>query len=139
MNKICGYNCEHNKGGQCQITYCDKIGEITTTTQWLSGGRQQGKTYQLIKDQQKEIERLKSNYEKIYNENCKLREQHNITDISLLDENNRLNNIINELEKTLNEEVKGRLNGKDNKFINEGVQLYKEYIKETLKELKEGK
>ena len=25
---------------------------------WLSGGRQQGKTYQLIKDQQKEIERL---------------------------------------------------------------------------------
>ena len=58
MNKICGYNCEHNKGGQCQITYCDKIGEITTTTQWLSSGRQQGKTYQLIKDQQKEIERL---------------------------------------------------------------------------------
>lgn len=58
MNKLCGYNCEHNKGGQCQITYCDKIGEITTTTQWLSGGRQQGKTYQLIKDQQKEIERL---------------------------------------------------------------------------------
>ena len=58
MNKICGYNCEHNKGGQCQITYCDKIGKITTTTQWLSGGRQQGKTYQLIKDQQKEIERL---------------------------------------------------------------------------------
>ena len=25
---------------------------------WLSGGRQQGKTYQLIKDQQKEIKRL---------------------------------------------------------------------------------
>ena len=58
MNKICGYNCEHNKGGVCQITICDKIGNMTTTTQWLSGGRQQGKTYQLIKDQQKEIERL---------------------------------------------------------------------------------
>ena len=65
MNKICGYNCEHNKGGQCQITYCDKIGKITTTTQWLSGGRQQGKTYQLIKDQQKEIERLKNDKKKI--------------------------------------------------------------------------
>ena len=58
MNKICGYNCEHNKGGICQITYCDKIGEITTTTQWLSGGRQQGKTHQLIKNMQKEIEKL---------------------------------------------------------------------------------
>lgn len=33
MNKICGYNCEHNKGGICQITYCDKIGKMTTTTQ----------------------------------------------------------------------------------------------------------
>ena len=24
MNKICGYNCEHNKGGVCQITVCDR-------------------------------------------------------------------------------------------------------------------
>lgn len=24
MNKICGYNCEHNKGGVCQIPVCDK-------------------------------------------------------------------------------------------------------------------
>lgn len=24
MNKICGYSCEHNKGGVCQITVCDK-------------------------------------------------------------------------------------------------------------------
>lgn len=41
-----------------------------------------------------EYDRLKAEYERIYNENCKLREQHNINDISLLDENNRLNNII---------------------------------------------
>lgn len=50
-----------------------------------------------------EYDRLKAEYERIYNENCKLREQHNINDISLLDENNRLNNIINKLEKDLNE------------------------------------
>lgn len=24
MNKICGYNCEHNKSGVCQISGCDK-------------------------------------------------------------------------------------------------------------------
>ena len=24
MNKICGYNCEHNKSGVCQISVCDK-------------------------------------------------------------------------------------------------------------------
>ena len=38
-------------------------------------------------------------------ENCKLREEHNITDIKLLDENNRLNNIISELEKWLIEHI----------------------------------
>ena len=24
MNKICGYSCEHNKSGVCQISVCDK-------------------------------------------------------------------------------------------------------------------
>ena len=41
-----------------------------------------------------EIDRLNKEYERIYNENCKLRENHNINDITLLDENERLNNII---------------------------------------------
>lgn len=66
MNKICGYSCEHNKGGVCQIPVCDK---------------------KLIMSDKIE---LKENYERIYNENCKLREEHNITDISLLDENQEL-------------------------------------------------
>ena len=48
-----------------------------------------------------EIDRLNKEYERIYNENSKLREEHNITDIKLLDENNRLKNIIDELEKWL--------------------------------------
>ena len=46
----------------------------------------------------KELNRLNKEYERIYNENCKLREEHNITDIKLLDENERLNNIIEELK-----------------------------------------
>lgn len=54
------------------------------------------------------ITNLQRNYDRIYNENCKLREEHSITDINLLDENyklqqeiERLNNIINELEQWL--------------------------------------
>ena len=54
-----------------------------------------------------EINRLNKEYERIYNENCKLREEHNITDIKLLDENNRLKNIIDELEKWLEERTYG--------------------------------
>ncbi len=43
-----------------------------------------------IDDLEKENQQLKENYDRIYNENCKLREEHNITDISLLDENQQL-------------------------------------------------
>ena len=45
---------------------------------------------QEIKRLEKENQQLKEDYDRIYNENCKLREQHNITDISLLDENQQL-------------------------------------------------
>ena len=34
--------------------------------------------------------KLQENYDRIYNENCKLREEHNINDISLLDDNYQL-------------------------------------------------
>lgn len=60
--------------------------------------------YQKLEEKGKEIDRLnneleeyKKDYDRIYTENCRLREKHNITDISLLDENYRLNNIMNEL------------------------------------------
>lgn len=43
-----------------------------------------------IENLQQENKQLKENYERIYNENCKLREEHNITDINLLDENYKL-------------------------------------------------
>ena len=52
-----------------------------------------------LEEKDKEIDRLNKEYERIYNENCKLRENHNINDITLLDENERLNNIIKELSK----------------------------------------
>lgn len=52
-----------------------------------------------IDNQREEIDRLNKEYERIYNENCKLRENHNINDITLLDENERLNRIIDNIFK----------------------------------------
>ena len=52
---------------------------------------------EIIEEAYKEIDRLNKEYERIYNENCKLRENHNINDITLLDENERLNRIIDNI------------------------------------------
>jgi hypothetical protein len=54
---------------------------------------------QKVEEKNKEIDRLNKEYERIYNENCKLRENHNINDITLLDENERLNRIIDNIFK----------------------------------------
>ncbi len=51
----------------------------------------------LVKVSHKIME-LSKNYDRIYNENCKLIEKHNITDISLLDENFDLQQEIEKLE-----------------------------------------
>lgn len=56
-----------------------------------------------FKKLQDKYKQLKENYERIYNENCKLREEHNITDISLLDENYKLKDNWNKLKKYINE------------------------------------
>lgn len=70
-----------------------------------------------ITDLQEENEKLKKNYNRIYNENCKLRKRHNITDISLLDENQKLNKIIDDLENWL----------KETKKFNFGFEIKSEY------------
>lgn len=33
MNKICGYSCEHNKSGVCQISVCNKKSIISDKTE----------------------------------------------------------------------------------------------------------
>ena len=55
----------------------------------------------IAKQLQQENKQLKENYERIYNENCKLREEHNITDISLLDENYKIKDNWNKLKEYL--------------------------------------
>lgn len=101
---------------------------------------------------------LQKNYERIYNENCKLREKHNITDISLLDENNRLQekikNILNKLKEsaiwyddskdlldyiTNLQEENERLKG-DNEFLKkELIKLERKYLKDDLLNILQGK
>ena len=77
-----------------------------------------------------EIDRLDKEYERIYNENCKLRENHNINDITLLDENERLNRIIDNIFKFM-----------QNKYDNSDLTGFTISFMELqdLKELKENK
>ena len=57
-NKICGYSCEHNKGGVCQITMCDKTLQLSTITQNCYQVMDRYYTEGYVKKLQKEIERL---------------------------------------------------------------------------------
>ena len=87
-----------------------------------------------------EIDRLNKEYERIYNENCKLRENHNINDITLLDENERLNNIINELEKWLEDNLgncRTNQNYTSNQIYNLKEDIYYRCL-DKLKTLKEN-
>ena len=85
-----------------------------------------------------EIDRLNKEYERIYNENCKLRENHNINDIILLDENERLNNIIKELSKDVdmwNKKYNEQFNiiNKLEEIINYEIQEWKDTDDELMK------
>ena len=71
---------------------------------------------------------LEENYDRIYNENCKLREEHNITDISLLDENQ-------ELKLELSGYRQSILEDKDMLGLKEKNQKYKEVIDKANKKL----
>ena len=59
---------------------------------------------------EEEHRKLQENYDRIYAENCKLREEHNINDISLLDENYRLKKVIDEAIEYIKEMTANELN-----------------------------
>lgn len=79
---------------------------------------------------------MSENYERIYNENCKLREEHNITDIKLLDENNRLKNIIDELEKWINECIDNRIIAREHGYTTISDTFFEIFL-DKIKTLKE--
>lgn len=79
---------------------------------------------QMIEQLQQENQQLEENYNRIYNENCKLIEEHNITDISLLDENEKLKQEIIDLSKEV-----GMWNSYYDDEFNENLKLKKQLEK----------
>lgn len=75
-----------------------------------------------IKLMQKCVE-LQENYERIYNENCILREKHNITDSSLLDENYNLR-VKNEKLKERIEYLERSNDRREDEIISLRLELY---------------
>ena len=82
---------------------------------------------------QKDCDQLRDNYERIYNENCKLRERHNIIDISLLDENYKLESNWNKLKEYLNFYIKLMNNNPD--IIEQGQLDILYEVKDIMQEL----
>ena len=67
MSKICGYSCEHNKSGVCQISVCDKQLIMSDKTEVQTFTRYIDTT---IAELQQENKRLKDNWNKL-KEYCK--------------------------------------------------------------------
>ena len=85
-----------------------------------------------IEQLQRENKQLKENYERIYNENCILREKHNINDIGLLDENYKLKQIINKAIEYMQDFIfEGLLVNEDRKLImyNQNLRNFEKILK----------
>ena len=87
-----------------------------------------------FKELQQENKKLEENYDRIYNENCILREKHNINDIGLLDENYKLQKVIDKaieyIEKCLKQTpIENRTKTDDT------LDIEYEYILKILKEV----
>ena len=78
MSKICGYSCEHNKSGVCQISVCDKKSYMSDKTEVQTFTRYIDPT---ITELQQENKQLKYNWNKlrewiVYNKHNENTEQH---------------------------------------------------------------
>lgn len=69
MSKICGYSCEHNKSGVCQISVCDKKSYMSDKTEVQTPTRYTDTTTELQQENQQLKEDIK-NIIKILNKNC---------------------------------------------------------------------
>lgn len=81
MSKICGYSCEHNKSGVCQISVCDKKSIMSDKTEVQTFTRYIDPTITELQQENQELKKqLENKYEKIgtltgellYEENTKL-------------------------------------------------------------------
>ena len=80
-----------------------------------------------------ENKQLKENYDRIYNENCILREKHNINDIGLLDENYKLKKVIDKAIKFIEDTYYSKNTTDIDSIVLSSDKLIK--VKEILKEV----
>ncbi len=71
MSKICGYSCEHNKSGVCQISVCDKRLIISDKTEVQTFTRYIDTTITELQQENKQLKDKLSKIEAlIINHNC---------------------------------------------------------------------
>lgn len=123
MNKICGYSCEHNKSGVCQISICDK------------------KTYMLDKTEIKHLSQsyydLHEKYYKLQQENKKLNGVVQTYDILLkanVEENKKLKDNWIKLKDWVNKHYDYYMNNED--YI--GGRLCFTDMKDKMQEIEQG-
>ena len=93
---------------------------------------------QMIERLEQENKKLSENYDRIYNENCKLREEHNITDISLLDENYNLKDNWNKLKEYCKENTLCYEVGDDENTKLIGSKIHGLNVLDKMQELEQG-
>lgn len=71
MSRICGYRCEHNKSGICQISVCDKKSNISDKTEVQTFTRYIDPTITELQQENKQLKDKLSKIETlIINHNC---------------------------------------------------------------------
>lgn len=98
MNKICGYSCEHNKGGVCQISVCDKRLIISDKTEIKHLSQSYYDLHEKCYKLQQENKILKENAEN----NDKVVDKVNWENMLLKKENKQLKERIEYLERSNN-------------------------------------
>lgn len=83
MSRICGYRCEHNKSGICQISVCDKKSNMQASYETsITNPKKQLEFYKQLSEQlQQENKQLKDNWNElrkwiVYNKHNENTEQH---------------------------------------------------------------
>lgn len=70
MSRICGYRCEHNKSGICQISVCDKKSNISDKTEVQTFTRYIDPTITELQQENKQLQKDIKNIIKILEKNC---------------------------------------------------------------------
>lgn len=70
MSKICGYSCEHNKSGVCQISVCDKKSYMSDKTEVQTFTRYIDSTITELLQENKQLKEDIKNIIKILDKNC---------------------------------------------------------------------